>query len=128
MPASRPIDDLREYAAKLIIDRAKELSFGKAAKDLGISRQALYDIERGAYCPSLAVIQRACEIWNLSFRYRGLTVTKSTIQPRRKALPKTTQLDLFKALTELRKHHFEVVEAKRNRGSLELTLRLKITA
>jgi DNA-binding XRE family transcriptional regulator len=128
MSASRPIDDLREHAAKLIIDRAREVSFGKAAKDLGISRQALYDIERGVYCPSLALILRACEAWNLNFRYRGLTVTKGTIQPRRKAVVKTTQLDLFNALAELEKQHFEVVPAKRNRGSLELTLRLKVTA
>jgi DNA-binding XRE family transcriptional regulator len=128
MPATRPIDDLRQYAAELIISHAKELSFGKAAKDLKVSRQALYDIESGEYCPSLALIQRACEAWNLNFRYRGLTVGKGTIRARRKAPPKATQLDLFKVLEELEKQHFQVVRAKHSRGSLELTLRFEMTA
>jgi len=125
MPASRPIEELRKRAAELIIMHAKKLSFAIAAKELKVSRQALYAIERGDFCPSLALIQRACETWNIEFQFRGLNVGKDTIRQKTKAEIRPTQLDLLKAL---KSQQFQIARVKLDGRSLELTLRLKVPA
>ena len=56
------MDELRKQAADLIMERLKTASVAEIASDLGISRQAVYDIKKGKYCPSLSLVQKACEI------------------------------------------------------------------
>jgi DNA-binding XRE family transcriptional regulator len=129
MPASRPIDELRRHAGKLIANRASRTTIAKAAAELGISRQALYDIRKGRYCPSLALIHRACEVWGLEFKFRNLTVGKKTLQLKRapqQRLP--IQSGLFDALELLEKRELRVVRAKRVGETVELVLHLKMPA
>jgi DNA-binding XRE family transcriptional regulator len=129
VPATRPIDELRREAAALIVARIKETTVAKAAAALGVSRQALYDIQRGKYCPSLALIQRACQIWGLEFKFRGLTVGKKTLQ--RKPQPRDPAIQtslVFEALESLEKQQLEVVRAKRVGKAVELIFRFKLTA
>lgn len=128
MSATRPINDLRKRAAELIINHARELSFTRAAKELGISRQALYGIKNGSYCPSLALMQRACQKWKLKFEYRGLIVEAATIRADVKKQPPSTQLALFDALGALETQEFEVIRARKSGSAVELVLRLKVSA
>jgi DNA-binding XRE family transcriptional regulator len=129
MRARRPIDELRREAAALIVERIKKTTVAKAASQLGISRQALYDIQNDKYCPSLALIQRACEVWGLEFKFRGLTVGKRTLQ--RKPQPNNQALQtshVFEALELLEKQQLEAVRAKRVGKAVELVFRFTLTA
>lgn len=131
MPASKPSDELRKQAADLIISRLEKSKVADVASDLGISRQAVYDIKKGKYCPSMSLVQKACEVWKVKFSFRGILIdnasfsrTKSTKQPPAKA----TQAGLFDALEQLHTHTFDVVNTKQVGGSVEITLRLKLSA
>ncbi|MDQ1469350.1 MAG: hypothetical protein QOJ99_830 [Bryobacterales bacterium] len=131
MGASKPMDDLRTKAAGMIRSRLDRLTVSQAAIDLGVSRQAIYDIKKDKYCPSLSLIQRACEVWHLKFAFRGMLIEKSVF-PTKTANnpPEPTQLELN--LVEVLRHidyrHFEVIEAKPVGRSIEIKLRLTIPA
>jgi len=135
--ASRPIKELREKAAGLLIQRLKEghgdqrpgrLSAYSISKDLGISRQAVYDIKKGKYCPSLSLIHRMCEVWEDKFDLGGIVIDRATLIPKKKAspTPAETQGDLFETLQRLDTRHFEVIATKPMGHALEITLRLTI--
>ena len=128
MPATKPIDELRAEAAKLIINRLDKSTISQAARDLGVSRQALYDIRRKAYCPSLALIQRACEVWGLEFSVRGLQIGKTTLRAKKKSSVLQTQPSLFDALGVLQNQHLQVIRTKRMRRALEVVLRVTLSA
>jgi DNA-binding XRE family transcriptional regulator len=127
--ASKPINELRKVAAGLILDHLKTTTVTQAAEELGVSRQAIYGIKRGEFCPSLALIQRACEVWGLDFNFRNLRIAKGTLsatgtKPRRPS----TQLDLFEVLQQLKNHDAQIVQTKRMGRAIELTFRLQIEA
>lgn len=129
MSASKPINELRKVAAGLILDHLKTTTVTQAAEELGVSRQAIYGIKRGEFCPSLALIQRACEVWGLDFNFRNLRIAKGTLsatgtKPRRPS----TQLDLFEVLQQLKNHDAQIVQTKRMGRAIELTFRLQIEA
>jgi DNA-binding XRE family transcriptional regulator len=119
---------LRKQAAGLIVARLDAMTVSEAAKQLGVSRQAIYDFKKGDYCPSLALIQRACEVWDLEFTFRGLQVGKKTLQPKTHAKRPPEQLDLFGSLQLLQSRQFEVVRAKRMGRAFELVLRVQLQA
>ena len=128
MPATRPIKELRIEAAALILARLRTTTISKAAQDLGVSRQTLYDIRREKYCPSLALIQRACEKWGLEFTIRGLRITKKTLRAKSRTSVPVAQPTLFEALEMLEKQRLEVVRTKRVGKAVELVLRLTLSA
>jgi DNA-binding XRE family transcriptional regulator len=129
VPATRPIDELRREAAELIVARIKKTSIAKAAAELRVSRQALYDIRSGKYCPSLALVQRACEEWELEFNFRGLKVGKKTLHRKPKPSDLAIQTNLvFEALELLEKKKLEVVRAKRVGKAVELIFRFTLSA
>jgi DNA-binding XRE family transcriptional regulator len=128
VPASKPIDELRRVAADLILAQLKEITVTKAAADLGVSRQAIYGIKRGEFCPSLSLIQRACEAWNLSFSFRNLEIGKDTPVRRAKAGAVSTQLDLFEMIRCQLENQTAHIETKRMGRAVELTFRLRIGA
>jgi DNA-binding XRE family transcriptional regulator len=128
MPATRPIDELRREAAALIMARMEKTTIAKAASELRVSRQALYDIRKGIYCPSLALVQRACEVWGLEFKFRGLAVGKKTLRRKPEPTDLPMQISLFEALESLAKQELEIVRAKRVGKALELVFRFKLTA
>jgi DNA-binding XRE family transcriptional regulator len=100
-----------------------------AATQLGVSRQAIYDIRGGKYCPSLPLIQRACDVWGIQFSFRGLPVGKVTLRSKKKpATQLPPQPSLFDALARLENQQLEVVKAKRVGSAVELVLRLTISA
>jgi DNA-binding XRE family transcriptional regulator len=131
MPASKPMDDLRQKAASLIVDRLMKITVAQAAKDLDVSRQAVYDIKRGKYCPSLSLVQRACEAWDLKFDFRGLLIQKGTFAPASRDITPTEpqmSLDLAEAIRHLDPRSFEVVQTKPMGRALEITIRLTVPA
>jgi DNA-binding XRE family transcriptional regulator len=127
MSATKPIEELRTQAATLIIERVLKTSVSKVASDLRISRQAVYDIWKGKYCPSLAVIQRACEAWNSEFNIRGLRIDQHTLPGKKKPTVEPLQKRLFEALEILENKRFEV-RTIRTEKAIELVFLLRLPA
>ena len=128
MPATKPIEELRAEAAKLFIDHLAKSNISKAAEGLGVSGQALYDIRRKKYCPSLALIQRACDLWGLEFSFRGLKISKATLRPNKKSSRLPEQMELFDALKTLQNQTLQVVRAKRTGRAFDVVLRVSLSA
>ena len=130
MPASRPMDELRKQAADLIMERLKTASVAEIASDLGISRQAVYDIKKGKYCPSLSLVQKACEVWQVPFSFRGILIDSTSFRANAGGLSPAvaTQGELFESLGQLDNRSFEVIHTKPMCRSLEVTLRLTLPA
>ena len=127
MPATKPIEELRARAATLIIERISKSSVIKVADDLGITRQAVYDIRDGKYCPSLAVIQRACAAWKIEFNIRGVLVDQRSLPMTKKPKDQPMQTRLFEALELLQNRRFQV-KTRRTKETIEVVFRLKISA
>jgi DNA-binding XRE family transcriptional regulator len=131
MPATKPIERLRKEAAAVITEQVDKIGISKAASELKVSRQALYDIKNGKYCPSLALIQRACATWDLRFRFRGLQVDKTTLLGTRQAVkvsPNAQGNFAFEALESLEAHRLEGVKTKRVGKAIELVFRFTMPA
>jgi len=139
LPASSPIRELRRKAADLIIDRIKHptpeqqpITVAQAATDLEISRQAVYDIIKRKYCPSLTLIHRACEKWTLKFDFRGMLVESTIFGGAEKEAPPPPaaqmSLELIEAIRQIDYRSFEVIEAKPMGRVVEVTIRLTIPA
>lgn len=136
MPASRPMDELRAKAADLIINRINDtkepIKIADAAIKLGISRQALYDIMKRKYCPSLSLVQRACEVWKLEFDFRGVLIKPGVFKKKRSASTGGGQMVqtkmIFEALAQLDNRAFEIIDTKPMGSAFEITLRLTLPA
>lgn len=130
MPASRPMDELRKQAAGLIIARLEKEKVADVASDLGISRQAVYDIKKGKYCPSLSLVQKACEAWKMKFAFRTMQIDSTSFKRKSEGPPPevATQQELFEALGQLDYRSFEVIHTKPMGRALEITLRLTLPA
>ncbi len=124
------MDELRKQAADLIIDRLKTAKVADVASDLGISRQAVYDIKKGKYCPSLSLVQKACQKWKAKFTFRGILVDGTSFKANadEQSQPTATQTALFESLEQLDKRSFEVIQTKPMGRALEITLRLTLPA
>ena len=133
MPATRPPDEIRSIAQQIIIKRLTGASIAQAARDLRVSRQAIYGFKSGKYCPSIAVIRRACQVWSIEFLVRGMKVSASSFEgPEAIALPTLQavpfQPSLFDLWSELHNQKMTVVSAKKVDGAVEMTLRIAVPA
>jgi predicted transcriptional regulator len=132
MPATRPSGVLRQKAAEVISLKLRELSVTRAAHDLGVSRQAIYGFKSGEYCPSLAVIQRACTVWGLEFNIQGMTINDRVFSPRpaksKSSKKSERQITMFDLWEQLEHRRMTVVRAERVDGAVEMTLRISIPA
>jgi DNA-binding XRE family transcriptional regulator len=123
------MDELRRKAAGLIVAHLEKITVAQAALDLGISRQAVYDIKKGKYCPSLGLVQRACEVWGLKFAFRGLLIAPTSFRRKTEgARVPEIQGDLLDALGQLDSRNWEVIATKPMGGAIEITLRLTLSA
>jgi DNA-binding XRE family transcriptional regulator len=118
--------ELRRQAADLIVERLKKANVAKIASELGISRQAVYDIKKGKYCPSLSLVQKACEAWQVPFTYGSINIDASSFAKKLELLPPATQMTIFELLGQLDTRNFEVIQTKPMGRALEITLRLTI--
>jgi hypothetical protein len=131
VPATKgPIDDLRREATNRILKRMEGISVTEGARNLGVSRQAIYDVRRGQYCFSIGLIERACEVWpDFEFTFRGLRVGKNTLRTKRMpATAQPAQADLFEMWRLLENQKFQIVQARRVGKAMELVLRIDIPA
>jgi DNA-binding XRE family transcriptional regulator len=128
--ATRPVGELREQASALIIQKLKTISAAQAARDLGVTRQAVYGFKSGEFCPSLAVIQRACKAWELQFNVNGMTISAESFKTGSKPTPApvSAQLTFFDLWTQLQDQKMTVVRARRIDGAVEMTLRISMPA
>jgi len=123
------MDELRKQAADLIIDRLKTTKVVDVAFDLGISRQAVYDIKKGKYCPSLSLVQKACEVWNVQFSFCGIRIDSRTLRANVDGpSPPVARQTAFEFLGQLDNRSFEVIHTKPMGRALEFTLRLTLPA
>ena len=122
------MDELRKQAADLILDRLKDSNVANIASKLGISRQAVYDIKKGKYCPSLSLVQKACDVWSVQFSFRGVLIDSTSFVRNSSAPvpPTPIQPTLFDFLEQLDNRNFEVVQTKPMGRALEITLRLTL--
>jgi predicted transcriptional regulator len=122
---------LRAQATALIIEKLEGISISQAARELKVSRQAIYGFKDGTYCPSMAVVQRACEVWKLEFGFRGMKISKDSFKPKkskRDQEPPETQLTLFDLWDQLKDQRMTVVRARHVTGAVEMTLRISVPA
>jgi DNA-binding XRE family transcriptional regulator len=124
------MNELRRQAARLIVAHLDKITVAQAAADLKISRQAVYDIKKGKYCPSLSLVQRACEVWGLKFEFRGILIDNTSLKGKTETPPQRleAQGDLLDALGHLDSRNFEVIATKPMGSALEITLRLTLSA
>jgi DNA-binding XRE family transcriptional regulator len=122
------MDELRKRAAALILDRLQAANVAKIAADLGVSRQAVYDIKKGKYSPSLSLVQKACEVWNVRFSFRGVLIDSTSFRASGEPAPAAAQGDLLESLGQLDSRSFEVIDTKPMGRALEITLRLTLPA
>lgn len=114
----------------MILQRLETLSVAQASRDLGVSRQAIYGFKSGAYCPSLAVIQRACVAWGLEFKIDGMAVNERTFSRRRDSSTNSSdqQITMFDLWEQLAHRRMTVVRAEKVDGAVEMTLRISVPA
>lgn len=124
------MNELRRRAARLIVAHLHRITVAQAASDLKISRQAVYDIKNGEYCPCLSLVQRACEVWGLKFEFRGILIDNTSLKGKPDAAPTMpeTQGNLLEVLGQLASRNFEVIDAKPMGSAVEITLRLTLSA
>ncbi|HLG94834.1 MAG TPA: hypothetical protein VKX49_00850 [Bryobacteraceae bacterium] len=129
MPASKPADELRRAAAALIVSHLETTTVTQAATDLRVTRQTIYAIKRGQFCPSMALIQRACDAWNLEFTFRGMKIGKGTLTRKRSpAEQQPVQMDLLDTIRTQLENQTALIETKKVGRAVELVLRFRITA
>lgn len=135
MAATRPVGELREAAKALILGRLREMTVTQASRDLGISRQAIYAFKKGRYCPSLALIERACKIWGLEYKISGflpgmkLTVNEeSFVHHSISVVSSPEQMTMEHLWKQLENRPLTVVRTEKKDGALEMTLRIPIPA
>jgi predicted transcriptional regulator len=133
VPATKPGGELRIKATALIIEKLKSISVSQAARDLKVSRQAIYGFKDGTYCPSLAVIQRACSEWKLEFSFRGMQVSRDSFKPKKRrrgeqSAEQPAQLTFFDLWDQLKDQRMTVVRARHVDGAVEMTLLISIPA
>jgi hypothetical protein len=133
VPATKPSVELRKQAAALIVEKLKSISVSQAARDLKVSRQAIYGFRDGTYCPSLAVIERACSEWKVEFGFRGMQVSRNSFEPKRRgrneqSTEQPAQLTFFDLWDRLKDQRMTVVRARHVDGAVEMTLRISIPA
>jgi hypothetical protein len=125
---------LRTQATALIVEKLKTISVSQAARDLKVSRQAIYGFKDGTYCPSLAVVQRACSEWELEFSFRGMRVSRDSFKPRKRVRSERSaeqpppQLTFFDLWDQLKDQRMTVVRARHVDGAVEMTLRISVPA
>jgi DNA-binding phage protein len=109
---------------------ARRISKAQAARDLGISRQMLYEYLSATSMPRHQVLERACTSWNLQLNYKDFLVTaqsfKKPSQPISGRVP--VQLDLLAAVRALRDQDLDVHILRKDATRVELCIELRLGA
>lgn len=117
----------REVAAKFR-EAMKERRFDQtmAARDLGITKQAMSQYLAEKSTPQGEILARACARWNLTLKYRnaefgrGAFATQAT-----NAAPEVLQMDLFREPQVFANNHLEVTVSRAHKFALQVTIKMK---
>lgn len=129
-PGRHPADTKfrKEVARKLKdgIKKGKKWTYGKAARELGVSRQSLSRYINAHATPSSDVICRACQILDIQIEYKGMLFGAGGF----KDLSRTRQTKQIvqELLKELDDENLKVSVAKRTRTALELKVEIKLAS
>jgi transcriptional regulator with XRE-family HTH domain len=118
---------LREVATCLRKALLKHgLKPAEAAKKLGVERQTLWLYLNEKAMPGGAVLERACELWDLTLNVKGFSFTKGAFQrPKTRQQPSAKQLDLlFDVIEQIKPNQIETKLIGRA-GGFELRVRIK---
>jgi len=118
----------REVARKLADAISRQgLKRVQAAKELGISRQALHQYLAGRSTPRGEVLARAVAKWDIELEYRGGKFAAAAFQVRSAgATPEAVQMGLFEALQRLEDGNLAVKISSKRQGVLELKLQVRL--
>lgn len=118
---------IAESFRKVIADR--RMSKTKAAKELRVSRQMLYEYLKAKSLPKREVLQRACDAWGLRLNYKELIVSKESYAvPNVKSnapVARQLKLDLREAIEQLGNEDLAVRILRKDNGRIELQVDLK---
>ena len=118
---------IAESFRKVIADR--RMSKTKAAKELHVSRQMLYEYLKAKSLPKSEVLQRACDAWGLRLNYRDLIVSKESYSvPSAKSdapVARQLELDLREAIEQLGNEDLAVRILRKDNGRIELQVDVK---
>ena len=93
----------------------------RAAKRLGISRQAMSLYLAKKATPSSAILGRACALWPpLSFRVDEITMDSSSFRSPDPESPSPVQMSLFDAISVVDNRQLEVQVLKKGVDSIDL--------
>jgi transcriptional regulator with XRE-family HTH domain len=110
--------------------KRRDITLLQAARDLGVSRQALHAYLRGGATPRGEVLRRACKLWGLTLNYKGLAFGSGSFGSRRRAHTRAVQLELplRDALENLGTDDLDVKLLRADAGSIELQVRIKLAS
>ncbi len=105
-----------------------KLSKVAAAKQIGVSRQMLYEYLKGRSLPGDDILGVACKEWGLKIDYKGFILDSKSLAT--KAAPtgtitKQLHLDLQKALDTLTQEDLGIRLERKQNGTLELRIEVK---
>lgn len=132
MPKGRRSDPkFRAEVAKKFRQVMKERGWSqaRAARELGVKRQAFHQYVRGATTPRADVLARACINWGITLGYRGHVFGKEAFDTT--STPpdvKPVQLNLFDDPQVLRNRHVEVKIGSKGTDSLELLVNIRFAS
>jgi excisionase family DNA binding protein len=130
--------ELGRKAAALIVDRIKHpasgqapLSVAEAAEQLGVSRMAVYNLLNRRSCPSLSLVGKVCQAWDVKFEHGGMSIEKGVFSSETTVTmleDRQMPLELIEAIRRIDYRNFEIIEAKPAGREVTITLRLTIPA
>ena|SRR5579862_9281607 len=129
MSRRRTSPRFRQQVAACLKEAIRENRLGKsdAAKLLGVKRQTLWLYLKEKTAPGPEVLRRASKLWKLSLS-DGYVVTSAAFGPEKKPQPRPKQLDLYKALDEIRPNHVTTRLIGRVGEFFEFRVRIKVAS
>jgi transcriptional regulator with XRE-family HTH domain len=107
----------------------KGLEVARAATELRVSRQIMHKYLKGTALPSIEVLYRACEVWQLRISYRGVefgacSVTGGTDYGKRDVEVQNRQASF--SFESVKSRDFSVKVVGRSERGVELQLALRV--
>jgi transcriptional regulator with XRE-family HTH domain len=106
--------------------RKRDLNQTLAAKELGITKQALSQYLREKATPQGDILARACAKWGITLRYRDTQFTRGAFgSAEAKAPSDVLQLDLFREPQVFENQHLVLTVSRAHKSTLQVTIRMK---
>jgi len=103
----------------------QKISVAEAAEELNVSRQMFYRYLKGESMPGVEVVERACKLWSLSLRVNDFTFSADAFHKEKKTSRTEHQLELFRAIAEIRPSQIETTLIRTSGDLMELRVRIK---